>query len=62
MANQKPAQSANVPDICISDFLSGGCSCSPAQAGYLPRSLARSATISLIEAATEFGLALGGAG
>jgi heterotetrameric sarcosine oxidase gamma subunit len=27
---------------------------------YLPRSLARSATISLIEAATEFGLAVGG--
>jgi sarcosine oxidase subunit gamma len=27
---------------------------------YLPRSLAKSATISLIEAATEFGLALGG--
>jgi sarcosine oxidase subunit gamma len=29
---------------------------------YLPRSLARSATISLIEAAAEFGLALDGAG
>jgi heterotetrameric sarcosine oxidase gamma subunit len=29
---------------------------------YLPRSLARSATTSLIEAATEFGLALDGAG